>query len=73
MGELGIPWYASYVFLGLSLSIGWLVYIMIRDSARRKKEKEEQERRLAESLAEELEAMEDKVRQSDHGDDSGKE
>ena len=72
MGELGIPWYASYVFLGLSLSIGWLIYMVIRDSAKRKKEKEEQERRLAESLAEELRAMEDKAQSTPPDNERGK-
>ncbi len=50
MDEIGVPLYTSYIFLGLSLSIGLLVYILIRDAKRRKKEREEAERRRVEAL-----------------------
>lgn len=56
MYELGIPKYTSYIFLGLSLSIGLLVYILVRDANRRKKAREEEERRHAERLLKELAA-----------------
>ncbi len=35
-------WYASFVFLGLSVSFGILIYIFHRDKKRKKKQKEMQ-------------------------------
>jgi hypothetical protein len=54
MDEIGVPLYTSYVFLGLSLSIGLLVYILIRDAKRRKQEREEAEQRRVETLLREV-------------------
>ncbi len=34
-------WYASYVFLGLSLGIGLLVYLVYRDLKRRQRKRQE--------------------------------
>jgi hypothetical protein len=45
-----LPIFTSYIFLGLSLSIGLLVYLLMRDSKRRRQEREAGEKRRAEAL-----------------------
>lgn len=48
MNELGVSPYSSYIFLGLTLSIGWLVWMIFRDSARKKQEREALEKNTLE-------------------------
>lgn len=48
--EQELPVFTSYIFLGLSLSIGLLVYLLMRDSKRRQREREAGEKRRAEAL-----------------------
>ena len=83
--SIGISPLTSYVFLGLSLSIGYLVWILMRDANRRKKEREEREaQRVAELLKAAVErekkamanqagaAMKEGERSREEGDASGK-
>ena len=70
MDEIGVPLYTSYIFLGLSLSIGLLVYILIRDARRRKAEREEAERQRVEALLREA-AEQEKARLAEAGESGG--
>ncbi|MFH0793444.1 MAG: hypothetical protein V2A74_05365 [bacterium] len=49
-------WYIGFAMLGLWLSIGYLVYIVMRDAEKRKKEKNSAERQLERFLKEKEEA-----------------
>jgi len=64
MDDIGISPWTSYIFLGLSLSIGLLVYILMRDASRRKQDREERERRQAEELLKEFSEQQRKVKQA---------